>query len=312
MKLMLLHLLCLTGFVPVILSTMTLSSFLINKTMTWADAQNYCKTVYVDLAMAKSQTSLLKLRDTLAKQNVTGPVWMGLYNDLDTWRWSYNSRLLNNITLRMWAGGQPDNQNGHECCAAIDNNGTWWDMSCLDVNPFICYSASGANRYVGVTTMLNWADAQAYCRQYYTDLASPFNATDNSLVQQVATVQGFSWFGLFRDSWRWVDGTKVGQLLWQSPLPDNVDPQENCGTLNGGIFDDTKCTNQYYFICDIIPVVKYAVKLQVKSDQSVFDPAVIAAILEQIKQKLDKKTTVSWRVQPDRNIFHKKIQPNSP
>lgn len=112
------------------------------------------------------------------------------------------------------------------------------------------FTAIGASRYVGVTTMLNWSDAQAYCRQHYTDLASPLTLADNSLVQQVAIVQGFSWLGLFRDGWKWVDGTKVDQLLWKFPLPDNANPQQNCGTLNGGILYDEKCTSQYYFVCD--------------------------------------------------------------
>ncbi|KAK2865878.1 hypothetical protein Q7C36_001934 [Tachysurus vachellii] len=52
-------------------------------------------------------------------------------------------------------------------------------------------------------------------------------------------------------------------------------------------------------------------RLQVKSDGSVFDPAVQSSILEQMKQKLKEhgmleNTTVTWRVQPDGNIFKKK------
>lgn len=97
---------------------------------------------------------------------------------------------------------------------------------------------------------LNWADAQSYCRQYFTDLASPFTPADNDLVMEVAMDQGFSWFGLFRDDWRWVDGTKVGLFMWQPPLPDNAGTQEDCGTITGGLLDDKMCTDQYYFFCD--------------------------------------------------------------
>ncbi|XP_053089645.1 macrophage mannose receptor 1-like [Pangasianodon hypophthalmus] len=305
------HLLYLIGVVPVTLS-IPLAPILIKRNMTWVDARKYCRSAHFDQATSKTAIDWVMLGNILAKQNVTGPVWLGLYNDHDSWRWSLNDLPLKNITLSKWGSGEPNNLGGHESCAAIDQKGLWWDSTCEHKRAFICYDASGANRYVGVTTVMNWADAQAYCRQYYTDLANTFNSTDNSLVQQVATVQGFSWFGLFRDSWRWVDGTKVDPLLWQSPLPDNADPQENCGTLNGGILDDKKCTNQYYFICDFIPVVKYVVKLQVKADESMFDPAVQSAILEQIKQKLDTNASVSWKVQPDGNIFHKKIQHNSP
>ncbi|KAF7686796.1 hypothetical protein HF521_015189 [Silurus meridionalis] len=59
------------------------------------------------------------------------------------------------------------------------------------------------------------------------------------------------------------------------------------------------------------PTRRQTVKLQVKSDGSVFDPAVQSSILDQIKQKLKENgmlenTTVTWAVQPDGNIFHKK------
>ncbi|KAG7314241.1 hypothetical protein KOW79_022737 [Hemibagrus wyckioides] len=51
-------------------------------------------------------------------------------------------------------------------------------------------------------------------------------------------------------------------------------------------------------------------RLQVMSDGSVFDPVVQLSILEQMKQKLKEKgmlenTTVTWRLQPDGNIFQK-------
>ncbi|KAG7314248.1 hypothetical protein KOW79_022744 [Hemibagrus wyckioides] len=62
----------------------------------------------------------------------------------------------------------------------------------------------------------------------------------------------------------------------------------------------------------VSPVRSQTVRLQVKSDGSVFDPAVQSFILEQITQKLKEhlmeNATVTWRVQPDGNIFHKKKQ----
>ncbi|KAF4071321.1 hypothetical protein AMELA_G00271880 [Ameiurus melas] len=69
---------------------------------------------------------------------------------------------------------------------------------------------------------------------------------------------------------------------------------------------------QYYFFCQTIsPARSQIMRLQVKSDGSVFDPAVQSSILDQIKQKLEENgmlenTTVTWKVQPDGNIFHKK------
>ncbi|KAI5103725.1 secretory phospholipase A2 receptor-like isoform X1 [Silurus meridionalis] len=189
MKLMLLYLLCLTSIGPVMVSSQRISHILILQNKTWADAQDYCRTLYIDLTTAKSLKSLLTVKNSLALRSVTGPVWMGLNLNLDTWRWSFNGRLLNNITLRMWGAGEPNNYMGHEWCGAIDGYGLWYDTTCTSLKISICYSASDPNRYVGVTVNQNWTNAQAYCRQWYTDLASPFNSTENSL-ENCGTLNG--------------------------------------------------------------------------------------------------------------------------
>ncbi|KAG7314237.1 hypothetical protein KOW79_022733 [Hemibagrus wyckioides] len=71
--------------------------------------------------------------------------------------------------------------------------------------------------------------------------------------------------------------------------------------------------NLFLLLClTVLPVREQQIlRLQVKSDGSVLDPAVQSSILEQIKQKLAEKgmlenTTVTWRVQTDGNIFQKK------
>ncbi|XP_058249872.1 putative C-type lectin domain family 20 member A [Hemibagrus wyckioides] len=300
-----LQLLYLIGIVPVTMSIL-LAPILIKQSMTWTDAQKYCRSAHFDLALCKTANDFVMLRSILAKQSITGLFWLGLYNDFDTWRWSQNDLPLKNITLRRWGSGEPNNLYGHESCAAIDQKGLWWDTVCTGPKTFICYDATGVNKFVGVPTLMTWVDAQSYCRQHYTDLASAFDLSDNNLLQQVATTLGFSWFGLFRDEWKWVDGTQVDKLLWQSPLPDNADPQENCGLLNSGKIADRKCTNLYYFFCDTVVQMKHIVKVQLKADESLLDPAVNSAILEKIKEKLGANFTVSWRHQPNGKIFQKK------
>ncbi|KAG7328971.1 hypothetical protein KOW79_007145 [Hemibagrus wyckioides] len=56
---------------------------------------------------------------------------------------------------------------------------------------------------------------------------------------------------------------------------------------------------------------KQILRIQVKSDLSIFDSGVQSAILELVKQKLDENsmmenTTVAWRVKSDGQIFYKK------
>ncbi|XP_053087024.1 putative C-type lectin domain family 20 member A [Pangasianodon hypophthalmus] len=311
-------LLGLTGVVPITISILqtTRGLYFINQAVTWPAAQNYCRMKYTDLARVKDYSDLLKLREMAASRGLTmWPIWIGLYNDFDSWRWSFNNLLLTNTTPMSWYLGHPDNYKGAEACGVIFSPGYWGDSNCTTLNPFICYNASnsGAGRFVGVSSpQLTWSGAQTYCRTFHTDLASALSQTDNDLLVQVASLQGPSWFGLYRDTWKWLNNSKASNLLWGSGQPDNYRPQENCGMLYDGLFGDESCTSLHYFFCEFIPPVRrQIIKLQFKSDGNVFDPAVQSSILEQMKQKLKQhgmleNTTVTWRVQPDGNIFYKK------
>ncbi|XP_053471614.1 C-type mannose receptor 2-like isoform X2 [Ictalurus furcatus] len=320
MKLNLFPLLCLTGHIHVtILQTVLHNYTLIKSSQTWPVAQNYCRTFYNDLATIVSNDDWVKVM-ALAKAGTTSQAWVGLYNDINSWRWSFHNVSLISTSFSQWYSGQPDNNNGNESCATIGTSGYWWDFPCANRYPFICYNGNytGVERFVGVANLqLSWLDAQAYCRQFHTDLASAINATDNSQLGGVASQQGISWFGLYRDTWKWSDGTKASNLTWLPAQPNNYYRPENCGRFNNGPLSDELCTNKYYFFCHtVIPVRnKQVMKLQVLSDGAVFDPTVQFMTLELIKQKLKEhgmffNSTVHFRVLPDGNIFYKKRQNN--
>ncbi|KAF4071310.1 hypothetical protein AMELA_G00271750 [Ameiurus melas] len=135
---------------------------------------------------------------------------------------------------------------------------------------------------------------------------------DPSYATMVRNIQGDSWIGLYRDTWKWSDGTNASNIPWYPGQPDNYYGNENCAVVYNKQFYDEPCTNLRYFFCHtIFPARSQIMRLQVKSDGSVFDPAVQSSILDQIKQKLKENgmlenTTVTWKVQPDGNIFHKK------
>ncbi|XP_027004168.2 CD209 antigen-like protein D [Tachysurus fulvidraco] len=132
------------------------------------------------------------------------------------------------------------------------------------------------------------------------------------MLVQVKNIQGDSWIGLYRDTWKWSDGTIASNLPWASGEPDNYNGNDNCAVASNGLLYDLSCNYVYYFFCHSISTMRnQTVRLQVKSDGSVLDPAVQFSILEQMKQKLKEhgmleNTTVTWRVQPDGNIFKKK------
>ncbi|XP_046699389.1 C-type mannose receptor 2-like [Silurus meridionalis] len=320
MKLNVVLLLCLSGVVPITFSVQqTTHLFVINQAVSWPDAQKYCRTKYTDLARVKDPSVLVELNKMAASRGLTlWPLWIGLYNDFYNWRWSFNNISQTSTNLTLWNTGEPDNYVGHESCGGVYVAGNWADWDCALQKPFICYNAgnSGAARFIGVTNpRLNWSQAQTYCRTYYTDLASALTQADNDLLAQIVSVQGYSWFGLYRETWKWLNGTVASNLQWNPGKPNNAKPQENCGVLINGLFSDERCTSVHYFFCEFTPPVRWQImKLQIsmQSDGNVFEPVVQASILELTKQKLEQhgmlvNTKVTWRVQPDGNIFQKKI-----
>ncbi|KAK3507740.1 hypothetical protein QTP70_034887 [Hemibagrus guttatus] len=282
--------------------------------VSWTDAQSYCRVMYSDLATIVTNNDWMRLKKELASNNLTSLAWIGLYSDPDSWRWSLND--LENTVLQKWRPHEPNNEGGNQSCVMIDAQGYWYDEPCADSKPFICYSAvnTGAGRFVAVSSpLMSWTEAQTYCRTFHTDLASALNQEDNNLLQQVASAQGSSWIGLFRDTWKWSDGTIPADLQWSSGQPNNYYKDEDCGAVYNKAFSDDVCSNLYYFICHSFPPMweRKTVRLQVKSDGSVLDPAVQSSILEQLKQKVKDhsmlmEASVSWRVQKDGKIFHTK------
>ncbi|KAF4090825.1 hypothetical protein AMELA_G00056310 [Ameiurus melas] len=71
-----------------------------------------------------------------------------------------------------------------------------------------------------------------------------------------------------------------------------------------------ECSSIKPFFCYDLPTVQQTISMKVKSSQEVNDPAIMAAILEKIKEKLEDRRmteniTVNWRVHQDGVVFHK-------
>uniref|UniRef100_A0A671NPP4 C-type lectin domain-containing protein n=1 Tax=Sinocyclocheilus anshuiensis TaxID=1608454 RepID=A0A671NPP4_9TELE len=105
---------------------------LIKQSMTWENAQNYCRTHHIDLATVQSDEDWTRLQE--AADTFSGFAWIGLYKDINSWRWSYNEESM---VFKSWASGQPDNYYGGEECAAIYYNGGWQDFACTSSYYFI-------------------------------------------------------------------------------------------------------------------------------------------------------------------------------
>nr|XP_055046324.1 L-selectin-like [Misgurnus anguillicaudatus] len=175
------HMLYFSGLCLVTLS-IQYQYVLIQQMKTWNEAQAYCRQNYIDLATVQTNEDWINIQDAV-QVAMTGVTWIGLYNNINSWRWSYKQE---NMTVQYWAVREPNNYNTREECVVIDN-GTWIDHPCTHSHPFIC------------------SNAQSYCRQHYTDLATIRNETENDELGLMTEIIP-AWIGLYRDSWKWWGG----------------------------------------------------------------------------------------------------------
>lgn len=106
---------------------------------------------------------------------------------------------------------------------------------------------SDTSRFIFVNMSNTWEDAQSYCRKNHTDLASVRNQSENEELKKI-TVSSYTWIGLYRNSWKWSDGT--AQLLhnWAPDKPSKI-ATDACGTIFKGKWDNYGCSANWYFVC---------------------------------------------------------------
>ncbi|KAK3505546.1 hypothetical protein QTP70_021812, partial [Hemibagrus guttatus] len=187
----------------------------------------------------------------------------------------------------MWFSGEPNNYGGSEDCGSVISTG-WNDIPCGFTLPSVCFDGSktGNDRYIYISTTRSWAEAQAFCRQYYTDLVSIKDPTENSVIAE------------------WSLGTP-GLVCTESGCRRTVLNHNAFLLLLMFVFE---CV--FAFLHLVITEKQQIVKVKVRSNQDVNDPQVKVAILGQIKQKLKdhgmtENITVKWREESDGRVFHK-------
>ncbi|KAK9530476.1 hypothetical protein VZT92_011973 [Zoarces viviparus] len=186
-----------------------------------------------------------------------------------------------------------------------------------------------------------WDQAQSYCRENYTDLATIANRDDLKRFLDTAvasSVSGEAWIGLKEGgeaSWLWSVGasqTSDGLAVYTN-WASAPDPSHHCGGMRGDgkwssalcnatlpfvcqggegsskNWYDRGCTSRFPFFCYTDKRVRHQmiVRVEIKANSilNLSDPAVSEAILNEIQQKHDT-VKLQWRVQPDGKIFHKK------
>ena len=127
-------------------------------------------------------------------------------------------------------------------------------LCCFSVNHDTCITTgeNSTHPYLLVTaTNKKWADAQRYCREKHTDLASVRNETENNQIQTILGSDTEAWIGLFRDAWEWSDGSTSSFRHWETGEPNYGKSVDGfCAQItSSGQWNDVGCHSPSNFIC---------------------------------------------------------------
>ncbi|XP_038154342.1 C-type mannose receptor 2-like [Cyprinodon tularosa] len=182
--------------------------------------------------------------------------WIGLYDDVDSWRWSYSEPNFyqdGEAEFRNWVSGEPNNGNGDEPCGGMRVTGEWFDVRCEESMKLVCSDVQGRNAsFIFIDQNKKWADAQSFCREHHTDLASVRSTSELEQIKELLQSEGENqvWIGLYRNSWTWVDGSSFSYDHWASSEPNG--PVDNCVAAamdDGGKWEDWDCSSAIPFFC---------------------------------------------------------------
>uniref|UniRef100_A0A3P9NNN9 C-type lectin domain-containing protein n=1 Tax=Poecilia reticulata TaxID=8081 RepID=A0A3P9NNN9_POERE len=183
----------------------------INENKTWTEAQQYCREKHTDLVTVTNMKDMKRLINISAEDQ--SEAWIGLINKPEfnrTWFWSLPGVEFDESETN-WAAGEPtDNGNQliHENCVHMNKNLKWTDTGCLNQHIFLCYDGENVHIF---NKRKSWQKAQSYCREKHTDLIS---GTKQVLDGEVEKLMDQPYIGLFRDTWRWSDGSSFSFRHW--------------------------------------------------------------------------------------------------
>ncbi|KAL1272030.1 hypothetical protein QQF64_031046 [Cirrhinus molitorella] len=106
-------------------------------------------------------------------------------------------------------------------------------------------------QYHHITDRKTWIEAQKYCREKYTDLATIDNMNDMNELNKSLKHGGFQyvWIGLQKTScnkWQWSSGEPALYLNWGYKQPDGKD---ECAFMRDGQWHDWPCAKSQTVIC---------------------------------------------------------------
>ncbi|KAA0718637.1 hypothetical protein E1301_Tti018829 [Triplophysa tibetana] len=252
----------------------------ISQNMTWSEAQSYCRARFTDLATLDSLDDVNRMINTV-NDGYSGSVWIGLKRVTQgRWGWSKGENRLSQYS--NWQIGEPNGQYKNEYCV-FSFCGYWLDTPCSRTLHFTCYNERTG--YIRIQLWKNWTDAQSYCRQYHTDLATVSSNEDTNQLNAVVGCWPWVWIGLFFDFWQWSDQWSLFFRNWAAEYTSQTSAFGNCVAMStiSGKWIQIPCTEQHHFIC-YRDLKKQIIRLNLSHDgkYNLNDPSKQTAILNKV------------------------------
>uniref|UniRef100_A0A8C1MS06 C-type lectin domain-containing protein n=1 Tax=Cyprinus carpio TaxID=7962 RepID=A0A8C1MS06_CYPCA len=107
---------------------------------------------------------------------------------------------------------------------------------------FVCFlgKKNSSQNYVWIYEYRTWTEAQSYCREKYTDLASVRNETERQQILNVTLYRDYVWIGLYRNR-LWSDQSNSSFTYWL-PWTEEVAAQPDNGVSVPGQLGSQHCT----------------------------------------------------------------------
>ncbi|XP_019948148.1 macrophage mannose receptor 1-like isoform X2 [Paralichthys olivaceus] len=218
---------------------------LIDQSRSYEDAKSYCRETFTDLATVHNLADMNNLTSLVS--TAANRAWIGLEaGAVRMWHWSWPDRPVDFLN---WKKGEPLKTN-KDACAAMDEGGKWFESDCGSKRRFVCRGNSESSQLVFISSPKSWRNAQTHCRNLLLDLVNVLSEKQNEAVRNVSMSQ-IVWIGLFKDPWKWSDGSNSSFRYWKPNQPNYREDQDCTAAVfkDKGQWNDLKCRSKRKFIC---------------------------------------------------------------
>ncbi|XP_073763927.1 uncharacterized protein isoform X2 [Danio rerio] len=111
---------------------------LIEQSKNWDESQKYCRKAYEDLATVQGPEDRVKLQQAADAAGFTSFAWIGFYNGVLKWRWSFHNE---DMGFSSWASWEPNMPRTQEACVFMNERQEWSDTSCFEQKQVLCQTA---------------------------------------------------------------------------------------------------------------------------------------------------------------------------